>query len=187
MRTFGQDLRFGMRVLWGSPGFTTVAVLTLALGIAVNTAVFSWIDAVLLRPLPGVSDSHRLVAFETTQPDGEGRNTSYADYRDYRDNLKLVAGLALSKQPNSLSLGEGERAQRVWGELVSGNYFAVLGVKPLLGRFFLPEEQGDKPGAYPVVVIGERLWRSRFNADPGVIGERVRVNQRELTIVGVAP
>ncbi|MDP3000117.1 MAG: ABC transporter permease [Bryobacterales bacterium] len=187
MRTFGQDLRFGMRVLWGSPGFTTVAVLTLALGMAVNTAVFSWIDAVLLRPLPGVSDSHRLVAFETTQPDGEGRNTSYADYRDYRDNLKLVAGLALSKQPNSLSLGEGERAQRVWSELVSGNYFAVLGVKPLLGRFFLPEEQGDKPGAYPVVVIGERLWRSRFNADPGVIGERVRVNQRELTIVGVAP
>ncbi|MCX6638186.1 MAG: ABC transporter permease [Acidobacteria bacterium] len=187
MRTFGQDLRFGIRVLWGSPGFTAVAVLTLALGIAVNTTVFSWIDAVLLRPLPGVGDSSRLVVFETVQPDGEGRNTSYADYRDYRDNLKLVSGLALSLQPNSLSVGEGERAQRVWGELVSGNYFAVLGVRPLLGRFFLPEEQGDKPGAYPVVVIGERLWRSRFSADPGVVGGTVRVNRRELTIVGVAP
>jgi len=187
MRTFGQDLRFGIRVLRGSPGFTAVAVLTLALGIAVNTTVFSWIDAVLLRPLPGVGDSSRLVVFETVQPDGEGRNTSYADYRDYRDNLKLVSGLALSLQPNSLSVGEGERAQRVWGELVSGNYFAVLGVRPLLGRFFLPEEQGDKPGAYPVVVIGERLWRSRFSADPGVVGGTVRVNRRELTIVGVAP
>jgi predicted permease len=176
-----------MRVLWGSPGFTAVAVVTLALGIAVNTTVFSWIDAVLLRPLPGVGDSSRLAAFETVQPDGEGRNTSFADYRDYRDNLKLVSGLALSLQPNSLSVGEGERAQRVWGELVSGNYFAVMGVKPLLGRFFLPEEQGDKPGAYPVVVIGERLWRTRFNADPGVVGGTVRVNRRELTIVGVAP
>ncbi|MBI4876111.1 MAG: ABC transporter permease [Acidobacteria bacterium] len=187
MRTLWRDLRYGARGLWNNPGFTAVAVFTLALGIAANTTVFSWMDTVLLRPLPGVAGGDRLVVFETIQPSGEGRNTSWLDYRDYRDNLKLISGLALGLQPNSFSLGEGERAERVWGELVSGNYFDVLGVKPFLGRFFSPEEQGDKPGAYPVVVIGHRLWSNRFNSDRGVVGRTVRVNRRELTIVGVAP
>ena len=186
MRTLHQDLRYGIRVLWSSPGFTAGAVLTLALAIAVNTTVFSWIDTILLHPLPGVGDGGRLVTFESVEPTGEGHNISYADYRDYRDTLKL-AKVAVSLMPNALSLGEGEQAQRVWGEAVSGNYFDVLRVKPLLGRFFLPEEQGDKPGAYPVAVISERLWRSRFQVDPGVIGRTIRVNRSELTIIGVTP
>jgi predicted permease len=187
MRTLWQDLRYGFRLLLSSPGFTAVAVLTLALGIAANTTVFSWIDSVLLRPLPGTGDGNRLAAVEEIEPDREGHNISYADSRDFRDNLKLVSGLAVSEQPNPFSLGEGEHAQRVWGELVSGNYFAVLEVKPLLGRFFSPEEWGDQAGAYPVAVIGERLWRGRFRADPGVVGRTVRVNRHELTIAGVAP
>ncbi len=187
MATFWQDLRYGIRILKGSPGFTIVAVLTLALGIAASTTVFGWIDSVLLRPLPGVADGERLVALESVQPDREGHGISYRDFRDYRDNLKLLSGLAASEQPNSFSVGEGERAERVWGELVSGNYFAVLGVKPLRGRFFSPEERGDKPGAYPVVVISERLWRSRFRSDPGVVGRTVRVNGCRLTVVGIAP
>lgn len=186
MGTFLLDLRYGLRALRAKPAFTATAVFTLALGIAVSTVVFSWIDMVLLQPLPGTSAGQRLFIFESRQPDAEGLNISYPDFRDYRDNLKL-SSVALAFQNNALSLGEGEHAERVWAELVSGNYFDVLGVKPLLGRFFLPEEQGDTPGGYPVAIISARLWRSRFHADPHVLGTTIRVNRRELTIVGVAP
>jgi predicted permease len=180
------DLRYGFRSLRSRPAFTATAVLTLALGIAVSTVVFSWIDMVMLQPLPGTSDGQRLFIFESKQPDNEGLNISYPDFRDYRDNLKL-SSVALAYQNKALSLGEGEHAERVWAELVSGNYFTVMGVKPLLGRFFLPEEQGDQPGAHPVAVISARLWRSRFHSDPHVLGSAIRVNRRELTIIGVAP
>jgi predicted permease len=186
MRTFFQDLRFGMRVLRSSPGFTVVAVLTLALGIAANTTVFSWIDAVLVRPVPGASDGGRLAALETVTPSGAFVTTSYRDYRDYRDGLKLVSGLAGSLM-NAFNVGGDDDARRIWGEFVSGNYFAVLGVRPFLGRVFLPEEYGDKPAAYPVAVISYRLWQKLYGADPGVVGRTVRVNRHELTIVGVAP
>jgi predicted permease len=187
MRTLWTDLRYGLRMLRGSPGFTAVAVLTLALGIAANTTVFSWIDQVLLRPLPGVSEGHRLAALEVSTSGWNGGAVlcSYTKYRAFRDHLKLISVAA--HRPTSFSVGEGPKAQRVWGELVSGNYFAVLGVKPILGRVFLPEEYGDKPDAYPVVVISERLWRNRFRSDPGIVGKTVRVNQHELTVAGVVP
>jgi predicted permease len=187
MGTLWQDLKYGIRVLKGSPGFTLVAVLTLALGIAASITVFSWIEDTLLRPLPGVSAGGRLVAFESTEPNREGHNISYRDFRDFRDHLRLLSGVAVSDQPEAFSVGEGERAERVWGEMVSGNYFAVLGVRPVAGRFFSPEEQGDKPGAAPVAVIGEGLWRSRFRGDPKAIGSTIRVNRFPLTVVGVAP
>jgi predicted permease len=187
MWTLWTDLRYGLRILRGSPGFTAVAVFTLALGIAANTTVFSWIDQVLLRPLPGVTEGHRLASLEVSTPGWNGGAVlcTYSKYRAFRDDLKLISVVA--HRPTSFSVGEGAKAQRVWGELVSGNYFAVLGIKPLLGRVFLPEEYGDKPGAYPVVAISERLWRNRFRADPGVVGKTVRVNQYELTVVGVVP
>jgi predicted permease len=169
-----------------SPGFTLVAVLTLAVGIASNTAVFSWIEMVLLKPLPGVADSSRLVSFETKTPNGEFIPTSYPDYRDYRDHLTLVSGLAIST-PDPFSVGDDEHAERVFGELVSGNYFAVLGVKPILGRTFSPQEYGDAQGGYPIAVIGENLWNRRFQRDPAVLGRTIRVNRQQLTIVGVAP
>ncbi len=187
MRTLFQDLRYGARVLRANPAFTLVAAITLALAIGVNTTVFSWIDSFLLNPLPGSSDGSRLVAIESVEPGGEGHNISYPDYRDYRDNLKLVSGLALTFQPNLFSLGEGEHARTAWGELVTGNYFDVLGVKPLAGRLFLPNEQDDSLGAHPVAVISERLWRSYFRSDPKAIGSTVRVNRSVLTVVGVAP
>ncbi len=173
-------------MLFKSPGFTLVAVLTLMVGIAANTAVFSWIEAVLLRPLPGVTASERLVSFETTTPNGEFITTSYPDFRDFRDHLKLVSGLALST-PSAFSVGEEERSERVWGELVSGNYFSVLGVTPMLGRVFAPSEYGDKQGGYPVAVIGENLWNRLYNKDPRVLGKTIRVNRQLLTIVGVVP
>ena len=186
MRTLVQDLRFGIRMCLKSPGFTLVAVLTLAVGIAASTVVFGWIDTVLVRPIPGVTNGHELLSFESTTPNGEFMTSSYPDYQDQRDHLKLLAGLAMNR-PDPLSIGEEDHAERVWGELVTGNYFALLGVKPAAGRIFSPEEYGDKPGGYPVAVIGYNLWRRRFGADPGAIGSTLRVNRQKLTIVGVAP
>ena len=161
MRTLWQDVRFGLRVLAGSPGYTAVAVLTLALGIAVNTTVFSWINSVLFDPFPGVGDPERLALVETVTSSGENLvNFSYLDYKDYRDNLKTVEGLAVARH-TPLGIGRDGRTERAWAELVSANYFDVLRVKPALGRTFLPEEGGDRPGAYPVAVISDRMWRSR--------------------------
>jgi predicted permease len=187
MRTFCQDVRFGLRVLRCSPGFSLVAVLTLALGISVNATVFSWIDSVLLHPFPGVGDPGQLALIETMTPGGEHLvNTSYIDDRDYRANLKLVSGLAFARF-TPLSVGADGRTGRAWAELVSANYFDLLRVKPILGRTFLPEEDGDKPGAYPVAVISYNMWRTRFHADAKVLGKIIRLNRREITIIGVAP
>lgn len=184
--TLLQDIRFGLRMLAKNPGSMAAAVLTLALGIGATTTVFSWIDGVLLHPLPGVEKPDELLSFETVAANGEFLTTSYPDYRDYRDHLTSLAGLSAT-QIEPLSVGEEDHAEQVWGEFVSGNYFAVLGVKPALGRAFLPEEYGDKPGAFPVVVISHRLWRRRFNSDPQAVGKTIPVNRQELTIVGVAP
>ena len=184
--TFLRDLRYGLRMALRSPGFTVVAVLTLAIGIAVNTTVFSWIDMMLLRPIPGVSKGGDLAAFENVAPDGGPLATSWPDFRDYRDRLKLLSGLAAATQ-TSLNIGEGDRANRIWGELVSGNYFAVLGVKPVLGRMFSQDECGDKADACPVAVIGAGLWKSRFHGDSRVIGTTVLLNRQQLTVIGVAP
>ncbi len=182
-----QDLRFGFRVLVGNPGFTAVAVLTLALGIAVCSTVFSWIDAVLLHPYPGVGQLRDLALIECVTPGGEYLvNTSYLDYRDYRDNLKLVSGVAIGRF-TPLSVGPEGKTERAWAELVSANYFDVLQVKPVLGRTFLPEEAADREGGFPVAVISYAMWQNRFHGDPKVLGKTIRLNRRELTIVGVAP
>ena len=186
MRSLYEDLRYAIRVLRGSPGFTAVAVLTLALGIAANTTVFGWIDTLLVRPFPGVAGGGRLAALETVSPSGEYFITSYRDYRDYRDSLKSFSGLAASLL-NAFNVGPADNPRRIFGEYVSGNYFAVLGVKPVRGRAFLPSEYGDNPGASPVAVISYRLWRSLFQGDPGVVGRTIRVNRYELTVAGIAP
>jgi predicted permease len=181
-----QDLRYGLRMMARNPAFTAVAVITLAIGIGTTATVFSWIDAVLVRPLPGVADPGRLVALESVTSDREIVPNSYPDYRDFRDHLKLFDGIAVTR-PSAFSVGQDDHAERVWGELVSGNFFAVLGVAPQQGRVFLPSEYGDKPGAFPIAVISDRYWHSHFHADPGIAGKTIRVNQHELTIVGVAP
>jgi len=186
VRTLIQDLRYGFRLALKKPGTAVVAVLTLAVGIGATTTVFSWIDGTLLRPIQGVAGADHLTSFETLAPDGRAMTTSYLDYRDYRDHLKLVSGIALFR-PTVFSLGQENRPMRVFGELVSGNYFAVLGVKAGMGRTFSTDEFGDNEGAYPVAVIGHGLWRSVFNSDPNIIGQTIRVNRQQLTVVGVAP
>ncbi len=188
MRTFIQDLRFALRILSGSPGFAAVAVLTLAVGIGSATTVFSWIDSLLLNPYPGVAHSGQLAVLEMSIPSAPngGTSVSWLDYTDYRDHLKLVSGLTPQRYC-SLTIGQSDAGRLAWGELVSASYFEVLGVQPILGRMFVSDAQSDAPGAYPVTVISERLWRSYFGSDPKVIGKSILVNRRPLTIIGVAP
>jgi predicted permease len=180
-----RDVRFGLRTMARNPGFTWVAVLTLAIGIGATATVFAWIHAVLLQPLGGVTDPSRLVTLETVTAGGDWVPNSYSDYKDFRDNLKLFDGIAVT-HPNAFSVGGEEHSDRVWGELVSGNFFSVLGVKAEAGRLFLPSEYGDAPGKYPVAVISDRYWRTHFGADPRVIGTTMRINQHQITVVGVA-
>ena len=187
LQTFVQDIRFSLKFFASNWKFSLVAVVTLAVGIAVNATVFSWIDSVLLHPYAGVGDSGGLSLVETVTTNGEHLvATSYVDYRDYRDNLKLVSEIAIGRF-TPLTLGLEGNADRAWAELVSANYFDVLRVKPVLGRSFLPEEGADQPGAFPVAVISYRMWQNRFHGDPNVLGKEIRLNRHQLTIIGVAP
>ena len=186
MKTLLEDLRCGMRILRASPGLTVTAIFTLALGIAANTTVFGWIDQVLLDPIPGVSRGNELATLETVEPGGELRNTAFRDYRDYRDGLRQVSSVAASLL-NVFTTGDEQNPRLVWGEFVSGNYFETLGVKAARGRTFLPGEAADVPGGPRLVVISDHLWQSVFLRDPRAIGRTLRVNGRELTVVGVLP
>jgi len=179
------DMHYGVRMLLREPSFTLVAVLTLAIGIGCSATAFTWIDAVLLQPLSGVSEPDRLVTVESVTPNGEWVPVSYPDYIDFRNHLKQFDGIAVAHVA-AFSVGQADHAERVWGELVSGNFFSVLGVKPEAGRLFLPAEFADAPGKFPIAVISDRYWRSHFNADPAIVGKTIRVNQHELTVVGVA-
>ena len=180
-----RDLRFALRTMARNPGMTAVVILTMAIGIATTATVFTWIDAVMLQPLSGVADPSHLASVATMAAGGEFITNSYPDYIDFRDNLKLLDGIAVMR-PAAFSIGNEEHSDRVWGELVSGNFFAILGVKPEAGRVFLPSEYGDAAGKYPVVVISDRYWRTHYGGDPRAIGSTIRINQHELTIVGVA-
>jgi putative ABC transport system permease protein len=146
MRAFVQDFRSGWRMLLHNPRLTIVAVLTLALGIAASTTVFSWIDSLLLHPYPGVEKAGELMAIETTTANGEHVENSYLDYRDYRDHLKTLSGLTMFV-PLAMNMGEADRTEKVWGMMVTGNYFDVLGVKPETGR--LPSLRRPRPPSPP--------------------------------------
>ncbi len=177
-----QDLRYGVRMWLKNPGFTFIAVITLSLGIGANTAIFTLLDKVLIRTLP-VEQPDRLVAF--VKEGAAPVSFSYPMYAELRDHNEVLSGLAAYfQQPFSLS--DGKETERVIGQIVSGNYFTTLGVRPALGRFFLPEED-HTPGTHPVAVISHGLWRRRFGADPAAIGGAVSLNGYPFTIVGVAP
>src|SRR5215467_6676626 len=180
---FGQDVRYGSRLMKRSPGFSLVAVLTLALGIGANSTVFSWIDAILLNPLPGVTDAGRIVALA---PRGNPLGSiSYPDLADLGQRNAVLSGLSAFALAQ-MSLGGTGKPERVWGILASANYFDVLGVPLLLGRGFSPDED-QLPNAAPVAVIGYGLWQRRFGGDSGILGQSVRLNSHVYTIVGIAP
>jgi predicted permease len=178
-----QDLRYGVRMLLKNPGFTTIAVLTLSLGIGANTAIFTLLDKVLIRPLP-VEQPDQLVTF-VEDAGGAPAIFSYPLYVDLRERNDVLLGVIAYEQ-RPFSMNDGNQSERVIGQIVSGNYFAALGVRPALGRFFLPEED-HTPGMRPVVVISHGLWRRRFGADPAVIGKTLSLNAYRYTVVGVAP
>jgi predicted permease len=187
LEDFRQDLGYSLKLFVANPKFSLVAVLTLALGVAINSTAFSWTDSLLLHPYPGVNDTNGLALIETQTLSGEHLvAASYVDYRDYRDNLKLLSAVAIGRF-TPVSLGTQGNAGRAWAELVSANYFDVLKVKPILGRSFLPEEGADQPGAFPLAIISYRLWQNRYQGDRHVVGKSIRLNRHELTIIGVAP
>ncbi len=178
-----QDLRYGVRMLLKNPGFMLIAVFTLALGIGANTAIFTLLDKVLIRPLP-VEQPHQLVTF-VEDAGGAPGIFSYPLYADLRDRNDVLSGVVAYEQ-RSFSMSDGSQSERVIGQIVSGNYFATLGVRPALGRFFLPEEDRT-PNTHPVIVISHGLWRRRFGADPALVGKTVSLNGYRYTVVGVAP
>jgi predicted permease len=180
MTNFWRDLTHGARALRKDPGFAAAAIFTLALGIGANSTVFSWINSTLLNPIPGASDPASLVAVSR----GRSGSFSYPDYLDLRTRTHSFSGLAAA-QLCPVGITGRERPERVWGMLVSENYFDVLGVKPALGRGFLPSENVD--GAEPFVVISYRLWQERFSGSAGVLGKTLPINSHDYTIVGVAP
>jgi macrolide transport system ATP-binding/permease protein len=184
IETLMQDLRYGARMLVKNPGFTTIAVLTLALGISANTVVFSIINAVLFRPRP-VAEPERLVELYSSDARNPYAGSGYQDYLNFRDQGEVFSGLA-AYRPGRFKLSVEDGVEPVIGEVVSGNYFDVLGVRAFSGRMFLPEEDRT-PGSHPVVVISHHLWRWRFDADHALIGKTIKLDNQELTVIGVAP
>jgi predicted permease len=176
-----QDLTYAIRRLRKSPGFTVLAIGTLALAIGANTTVFSAINALILRPLP-VDRPQDLVFFSGAKG---SQNQSYPNYRDFRDRTRTLSGL-IAFRVTAMALGQPETNARIWGYEASGNYFQVLGVHPALGRFFTPAED-QKPGANPYAVISYACWQHRFGGDPAVIYKTVKLNGLDYAILGVAP
>ena len=180
-----QDIRYGIRQLIRKPGFAALAITSMALGIGANTSIFSLIDTVLLRPLAVHEPSEIRQVYGTLHNGADITLQSYPNYKDYRERNTVFSDLAVYRVVVS-SLSHNSVNHRVWGYLVSGNYFDLLGVKPMLGRWFLPEEDAT-PDSHPVAVLSHGCWTRRFGADPAIVGKTMRLNNRTFTVVGVAP
>jgi predicted permease len=178
------DLRIGIRILRRSPGFSLLAVLCLTLGMASTTAVFSWVEGILLRPFPKVARQERMFAITGTDPSGR-TDTSWPDFQDLQRNCKLVEAF-IAEHIGGATLSIGNRAESATGSVVSTNYFDVLGVHPILGRTFVPSEDVGR-NAHPVVVISYDAWQKRYHGDSAIIGRQQRLNGVYYTIIGVTP
>ena len=178
-----KDLKYGFRMLLAHPGLSAVAVLSLALGIGLNTTIFSVVNSVLLRPAP-VENPDELVEIYSSVPEGfEYSSTSYPDYLDFQTQAKSFSGV-LGYSLMAVSLSQEGSSELIIGEIVTGNYFDVLGVDALLGRTFLPEEDRT-PGSHPVVVLGHGFWQRQFVGDPDALGQTLKLNGNQYTVVGV--
>jgi len=176
MQTLFHDLRYAIRMLWKSPAFTLVAVVSLALGIGLNTAIFSLVNIILIRPIPIVKDQSSLMWLRAP--------ISYPDYIDYRTQSQSFEGMAAITGTSEFSLARSGEPELVTGEFVTENYFDLLGVSAIRGRTF-DKSEGQTPT--PVVVVSEHLWRTRFNSDASVVGSQISINGLGFTVVGVAP
>jgi predicted permease len=184
METLLKDLRYGIRSLLKRPGFAAIAVITLALGIGANTAIFSLVNMVLLRSLP-VDHPEQVVAVSLRAKGDSFNAFSYPNYLDFRDRNLVLSGLLVYRFV-PLSLSRGDNNERIWGYEVSGNYFDVLGVQAIRGRTFLPEEDRTRL-SHPVAVVSYGCWQRRFGADPNLVGKDVLLNNHQFRIIGVAP
>ena len=177
------DVRYALRSLSRNPGFALTVVVVLTLGIGLNAAVFTMLKGIALNPLSGVAGaSHLAVVFGET---GAGRQVriSYPDYKYLRENATSFSDLYGSSL-GTLNMGRGRAARQIWSELVTGNYFQVLGVRAQLGRTLLPSDE-VAPGRHPVIVISDGLWRRDFASDPEILGKTIEINNYPLTVVGV--
>ena len=188
MERLVQDLRYALRALRKSPLFTTVVVLTLALGIGANTTIYTWLEGLVLHPLPVVHDADRLVLVKTRGPGGAEWSFSYPDARDIDRDARAIEGL-VAQDMAQVSVRTGaanEQAERGWAVEVTSNYFSVLGLHPVLGRFFRASED-SAPGANPVVVLAYGYWQRRFAGDSSIIGRTISLNNHPFTVIGIAP
>jgi predicted permease len=183
MNALWQDLRYGIRLLAKSPGFTAVAVLTLALGIGANTALFSVVNGVLLNPLAYQQPSQLVVLYGKT-PGFDKAPIAYLNFLDWQRDAHSFSAMAIYRNEDYNFTGTGE-AERLSGYMISADFFSMLGVKPVLGRLFRPEE--DQPGAGPVVILSGGFWKRRFGSSPEIIGKSIELNGAPYTIVGVIP
>src|ERR1041384_6873453 len=191
MTTFLYDIRYGFRMLLKHKGFTVVAIATLAMGIGANTAIFSLVNGVLLRPLP-FPNSDRIIYFEGKNPAAgiTDSNISYLDFTDWSQQGDLFASSAAYWTGNADLSGDGAEPEAVPRAGVTIGFFSVLGVQPVLGRAFIPED--DKPASFnegrgAVAIISDGLWKRRFGSDPGIVGKQVRMKSIPLTVIGVMP
>jgi predicted permease len=182
---FLRDVRHAWRMILRMPGLATVVIVSLAIGIGVNTAIFSWIQGLVFKPIPGVQNAASFQLVEPRNETGSYTSASWLEYRDLRERSRSFRDLLAFKMV-PLTIGESGRTTRTFGMLVSANYFPVLGLEPALGRFLTADEV-TRPGSEPVLVISHGFWRTRFASDPTIVGRTVRVNDQSLTIVGVAP
>src|SRR6266704_214253 len=181
-----QDVRFAIRQLRKSPGFAITAVLMLALGICANSTIFSWIDGTMLHPIPRARDTGSLVSvMRGTPSNSPSPPLSYPDYRDLRDRNHSFTGI-LAYHHDWLALTGGATPERIYVANTSANFFDVLGIKPFMGRFFLPEEE-SREGGVPYIVLSYALWQTHFSADPAILGKSVELAQKPPTVIGVAP
>jgi len=191
MQNLWKDISFGLRMLEKSPGFTAIAVITLALGIGANTAIFSLMNQILLQRLP-VKNPDQLVILRAPGPatghvstDGDSAESfSYPMYKGLRDNNSVFSGI-LARYGFSASVASHGQTDRASGEVVSGNYFEVLGVQPAIGRVF-SQDDDRVPGSQPVVVLSHSYWTQHFGTDPSVLNKVLLINNVEMTVVGVS-
>jgi putative ABC transport system permease protein len=183
MNTLLQDLRYGLRTLSKRPGFTAVAVAALALGIGANSAIFSVVNAVILRPFP-YPEPERILFLEERSGQMESMSVSWQDYQDWQAQASVFQAMGLYRRDN-FNLTSGSEPERVRGRMVTASFLPILGVKPMLGRLIAPDE--DQPGAPPVVLLSQPLWQRRFGGDPSLVGKTVNLDGRETTVIGVLP
>jgi macrolide transport system ATP-binding/permease protein len=178
------DIRYSIRSLLKTPGLTAAAILSLGLGIGANTTIFTWVQAVLFRPIPGAADPGTIRVAAMENREGQSRSWSYPNFKDFRDRATLVDIFAQDDQ--TFSIAVDGTAERTWGGLVSGNFFAVMGLRPAAGRLFTAQDDVT-PGGHPVAVLSHAYWQRRFNGDAAAVGREVIINNTPMTIVGVAP